>query len=179
MGNSPGHQEQQVQVYFFQKLIYELQCDDSIDSNIAHHYYANIKKKFKIPALWVLLKFLGQVPIGKNFNFLDIKNRYLAPCASQQFGSEKRHHLKFDFEGRPFSQLNCNEQMGERYGKFVILFTYIPILRLRTQCSFENYDNTFEFFAINVTKPSGLSEKMTPSIRSRMQYKAASKTNYF
>ena len=59
-----------------------LQCDDCIDSNIAHHYYANIKKKFKIPALWVLLKFLGQVPIGKNFNFLDIKNRYLAPCAS-------------------------------------------------------------------------------------------------
>ena len=25
MGNSPGHQEQQVQVYFFQKLIYERQ----------------------------------------------------------------------------------------------------------------------------------------------------------
>ena len=59
-----------------------IQCDDCIDSNIAHHYYANIKKKFKIPALWVLLKFLGQVPIGKSFNFLDIKNRYLAPCAS-------------------------------------------------------------------------------------------------
>ena len=38
--------------------------------------------KIKIPALWVLLKFLGQVPIGKNFNFLDKKNRYLAPCAS-------------------------------------------------------------------------------------------------
>ena len=69
-------------VWNFDTLLCFVQCDDCIDSNIAHHYYANIKKKFKIPALWVLLKFLGQVPIGKNFNFLDKKNRYLAPCAS-------------------------------------------------------------------------------------------------
>ena len=59
-----------------------VQCDDSIDSNIAHHYYANIKKKFKIPALWVLLKFLGQVPIGKIFNFLDVKKHKIAIARS-------------------------------------------------------------------------------------------------
>ena len=59
-----------------------LQSDHTIDSNIAHRYNSNINKKFKIPALWVLLEFLGQVPIGKFFNFLDIKNRNLAPCAS-------------------------------------------------------------------------------------------------
>ena len=27
------------------KILQIVQCDDSIDSNIAHHYYANIKKK--------------------------------------------------------------------------------------------------------------------------------------
>ena len=41
------------------------------------------------------------------------------------------------------------------------------------------FKSYYEFFQHCVTKPSGLSEKMTPSIRSRMQYKAASKTNYF
>ena len=45
-----------------------VQSAHSIDSNIAHHYYANIKKKFKIPALWVPLKFLGRVPIDKIFS---------------------------------------------------------------------------------------------------------------
>jgi hypothetical protein len=59
-----------------------VQCDDSIDSNIAHHYYANIKKKFKIPALWVLLKFLGQVPIEIFLNFLDVKKHKIAIARS-------------------------------------------------------------------------------------------------
>ena len=56
-----------------------LQCDDSIDSNIAHHYYANIKKKFKIlgtPEIpWAS-------PIGKIFNFLDVKNHKIAIARS-------------------------------------------------------------------------------------------------
>ena len=62
--------------------MFNIQCDDSIDSNIAHHYYTNIKKKFKIPALWVPLKFLGQVPIDKIFNFRDVKNHKIAVARS-------------------------------------------------------------------------------------------------
>ena len=34
---------------------------------------------------------------------------YLAPCASGQFGPEKRPHLKFDFKGGQFSDPNCEE----------------------------------------------------------------------
>ena len=64
------------------RFVSDVQSDHSIDSNIAHHYYANIKKKFKIPALWVPLKFLGQVPIGKIFNFLDVKNHKIAVARS-------------------------------------------------------------------------------------------------
>ena len=60
-----------------------VQCDDSIDSNIADHYYANTKKKFKIPALWVLLQFLEEVPICKIFNFLDVKKHKIAVARSQ------------------------------------------------------------------------------------------------
>ena len=48
-----------------------LQSCQCRNANCADYYYANRKKKFKIPALWVPLKFFEEAPVDKFFYFLD------------------------------------------------------------------------------------------------------------
>ena len=52
------------------KVVQSCQCRDA---NCADYYYTNRKKKNKIPALWVPLKFFEEAPVDKFFNFRDVK----------------------------------------------------------------------------------------------------------
>ena len=60
-------------------MVQSCQCRDA---NCADYYYANKKKKFKIPALWVPLKFFEEAPVDKFFYFLDVKNHKIAVARS-------------------------------------------------------------------------------------------------
>ena len=59
----------------YKQTIALIQCNQSKDYNIWDRYYANIREKIEIPALWVVLEFPKVFPNSKIFHFFGPEKR--------------------------------------------------------------------------------------------------------